>query len=423
MRGRLLMLCAGSCAFAAALAAASLSPPPRALAESASSSLASQLSAQDAEIAQLNAEIAQYEAEIQKAGANKATLQSALASLNLEKSKLEAQINLTQRQISQTHTKIAQLGASISSTADSIDTGQAGLAEDLRSLAESDNEPLVAAILSSDSLGAMWSDIDADITLQGSLRTHIATLRGQKQVLAASQGAAQAEQQTLTSQKEQLTSQQTSLTATAKQKQQLLAETSAQQSQYEKLLAAAKAELASFSTFAANATSKGILENQTSCDAWGCYYNQRDSQWGNRALDGTSYTMKSDGCLVTALAMVMTHYGYAGVTPLTIDSNPADFASYFPANLLVSNVPIGGAIVSRVAVGPSIKKMDAALATGNPLIVGIHAYGGTHYIVFVSGANGHYVMRDPYQPSAKDVPFTQYYQLSEIFSAAKVVLS
>ena len=67
--------------------------------------------------------------------------------------------------------------------------------------------------------------------------------------------------------------------------------------------------------------------------------------------------------------------------------------------------------------------MDAVLATGNPLIIGIHAYGGTHYIVFTSGSKGNYIMRDPYQPNAKDIPFTQYYSLSEIFSAAKVVIS
>jgi hypothetical protein len=32
-------------------------------------------------------------------------------------------------------------------------------------------------------------------------------------------------------------------------------------------------------------------------------------------------------------------------------------------------------------------------------------------------------MRDPYQPNADDVPFTKYYSLSEIFYAAKVVIS
>lgn len=395
---------------------------PRALAQSAPSSLQNELNSQDAQIAALNAEIAQYEAEIQKAGADKATLQSAIKSLNLQKSKLQAQINLTQRQINATHVKITQLGASISDTQDSIDVSQAGLAEDLRSLAANDSQSLVTELLSSDSLGEAWSDIDADMALQGAIESHITGLQSQKQTLASSQKASQAEQKTLTSQEQQLTSQQTSLTATTKQKQQLLVQTSAQESKYQKLLAQAKAELAAFSAFAQNATSKGILSNQTSCDAWGCYYNQRDALWGNAALDGTLYTMKSDGCLVTSLAMVMTHYGYSNVTPVTINSNPSDFAAYFPAELLINNVPIESAIVSRVSVGTSYARMDAVLATGNPLIVGIHAYGGTHYIVFTSGSNGHYMMRDPYQPNAKDIPFSQYYQLSDIFSAAKVVI-
>ena len=58
---------------------------------------------------------------------------------------------------------------------------------------------------------------------------------------------------------------------------------------YEKLLAAAEAELKSFSAFAQNAGGSKLLGNQTVCDAWGCYYNQRDTAWGNDSLDGTKY--------------------------------------------------------------------------------------------------------------------------------------
>ena len=36
------------------------------------------------------------------------------------------------------------------------------------------------------------------------------------------------------------------------------------------------------------------------------------------------------------MAMVMTHYGYRDVTPVTINSNPENFAAYYPAYLLTT---------------------------------------------------------------------------------------
>ncbi|MGH7174916.1 MAG: C39 family peptidase [Minisyncoccia bacterium] len=386
-------------------------------------SLQSQIDAQNTQIAQLTAEIAQYQTEIATAKVNKQTLQNALNSLNAQLAQVKVQAQVTQHQITITNLKITQLGSSIADAQSAIDADSSALAENIRSLVETDDLPPLVQLISSGSLAQAWQDADQVIQVQGGIQGQITALASQKQQLGVAKSQSEAQQATLTAQKQQLTTQQKSISQTASSKSQLLVETSSQEATYEKLLAAAQAELQSFSAFANNAGGKGILYNQTSCDSWGCYYNQRDSQWGNNPLDGTQYTMKSDGCLVTTMAMVMTHYGYSGVTPTTINSNPADFAAYYPADLLVDNVSIAGAAVSRVSVGIRQANMDAVLATGNPLVVGIHAYGGTHYIVFTSGARGKYLMRDPYQPNAKDVPFTQYYSLSDIFYAAKVVIS
>jgi peptidoglycan hydrolase CwlO-like protein len=409
--------CAGVLAYLASLGA------PIANAQTASSSLESQIGAQNAEIAQLTAEIAEYQAQIDTAKANKQTLQNAINSLNAQLAKVKAQASVTQSQINITNLKIAQLGSSIDGAQEAIDADSAALSEDLRSLAESEDQPLLVRLISAGSLAEAWQDADQILQVQDGIQSQVAALEAQKADLAASKSASQQQQATLTAQKKSLSAQQASITQTQSSKSQLLAQTNASEATYEKLLAAAQAELASFSTFAANAGGKGILYDQTSCDSWGCYYNQRDSQWGNDPLDGTQYTMKADGCLVTAMAMVMTHYGYGNVTPVTINSNPSDFAAYYPADLLVNDVPIAGASVTRVSIGTKQANIDAVLATGNPVVVGIHAYGGTHYIVFTSGAKGKYLMRDPYQPDAKDVPFTTYYTLGEIFYAAKVAIS
>ena len=35
--------------------------------------------------------------------------------------------------------------------------------------------------------------------------------------------------------------------------------------------------------------------------------------------------------------------------------------------------------------------IDAMLESGNPVIVGLHAYGGTHFVVLVSGSDGNHI--------------------------------
>ena len=386
------------------------------VAHAATQTLQNQIDAQQSEIAQLNAEIAKYEAAIQQAGADKATLQAAIQSLDLQKQKVQAQVSATQHQINATQLELSQIKADISATQDAVDADQAALASDVRSIQRTDDQPLIVQLFSTGTLADAWNDTDATLQVQSAVQDKVKELQTQEAQLASARAASEAKKSALSTQKQTLTSQQTSLTQTARAKAELLAQTDAKQSNYEQLLAKAKEELASFSTFAANAGGSGLLANQTSCDSWGCYYNQRDTAWGNLPLDGTKYQLKSDGCLVTAMAMVMTHYGYLNVTPVTINANPGNFAVYYPAYLLY-NIVADGVTATRESA-----YIDATLRTGNPVVVGLHAYGGTHYVVLTSGAGGHYLMRDPYIANAKDVPFAAHYSMGQIFSAAKVVI-
>ncbi|HUX80823.1 MAG TPA: hypothetical protein VMV38_00680 [Candidatus Paceibacterota bacterium] len=379
--------------------------------------LQSQLDSNTQAVAQLNQEIAKYEAEIAQAGSDKKTLQSAIDALNLQRKAGKAKILVTQHQIAATQLQIKQLGYTIATTQDAISTGEAALGENIRSLERVDSEPLIMQLFSSENLSQVWIDADNTIQVQSAVQNKVRVLDAQKIALADSQDASKQKQSMLAAQKNVLTSKQQALSTTEKTKSQLLSETAAKESNYQKLLAAAKAELASFSTFATNAGGSGLLANQTQCDAWGCYYNQRDAAWGNDPLNGTHYLLKSDGCLVTAMAMVMTHYGYHDVTPVTINADPGNFAAYYPAYLLLT-ITVDGKTVSRKTA-----TIDAILATGNPVVVGIHAYGGTHYVVLTSGSNGEYRMRDPYIPNATDVSFTAHYSLRSIFGVSKIVIS
>jgi len=413
----IILFVAATIAASATAQTATTTPTTASATANSSSSLQQQLDANDQQIAALNQQIATYQVEIQQAGADKKTLQAAINALNLQKSKVQAQVTLTQYQISATQLQIQQLGGEISDTQQTIAAEQAGLGAELRVLQKAETQPLLVQVLSAGDITQTWSDVNATLQMQDAIEGKMQALQTAADNLTASQAATVQKKATLASQKQSLTSQQQSLVATVQTKNQLLTETSAQESTYEKLLAAAQAQLNSFSAFAQNAGGSKLLINQTDCDAWGCYYNQRDSAWGNDPLDGTKYNLASDGCLITAMAMVMTHYGYKDVTPVTINMNPANFAAYYPAYLLTT-ISVDGATATRKTT-----TIDATLATGNPVIVGINAYGGTHFVVLVSGSKGNYIMRDPYITNGDNISFSANYSMRDIFAIAKVMIS
>jgi peptidoglycan hydrolase CwlO-like protein len=382
-----------------------------------SSGLQSQIDQDNQQIITLNQKINEYEVELKQAGTDKKTLQSAIAILDLQRNEVQAQVSVIQSQINTTQLQIQQLGSQILDAQQNIAAYQNSLALDLVAIYQSDNQPLLYRLLSSGSLSGFWQNYDATVQVQNAIKSNAEQLQTEENTLTTTQSAVQQKKDDLTAQNQSLNSQQQTLGESVESKNQLLAETKNKESNYQKLLAQAEQELQSFSKFTQNAGGDQLLPNETACDSWGCYYNQRDESWGQDSLDGTNYSLASDGCLVTSMAMVMTHYGYRSVTPKTINSNPANFAAYYPAFLLYT-INVDGVTAMRVDTD-----IDTTLATGNPVIIGMNAYGGTHFIVLVSGSKGNYIMRDPYVANGKDINFASYYNLGEIYSITKVSIS
>lgn len=203
-------------------------------------------------------------------------------------------------------------------------------------------------------------------------------------------------------------------------KQNLLSQTQGDEATYQRLLAQAQAQLAGFSRFVTSQGGASLLSGQTVCNDWGCYYNQRDSQWGGLALNGTQYSIASDGCLLTDMAMVMTHYGYKNVTPISINSDPRNFASYEPA-WLNRTIYAAGASASRIS-----SSIDSELSAGNPVIVGISYDSGPlpdHFVTLISGSNGVYQMNDPYLANGNNISFNAHYSMGSIREIDRVVVN
>ncbi len=217
--------------------------------------------------------------------------------------------------------------------------------------------------------------------------------------------------------------QRTNLLAQQKsEKQSLLSQTQNDESKYQSLLAAARAQLAGFASFATS-QGGGLLSGQTHCDSWGCYYNQRDSQWGNVLINGRndcngSCSIARVGCLVTSVAMVASHLGRTDIKPLDIAvSDPSNF-SVGTAMLLKGFISVKGVTINRFSVG---YKLSPDLVKDGPVIVGIN-YGpfDTHFVVIKSYSNGQYIMNDPYQDGGHDKVFTDSYSLGSVFEVDRL---
>jgi len=204
-------------------------------------------------------------------------------------------------------------------------------------------------------------------------------------------------------------------------KDSLLAQTKGQESTYQSLLADAKAKLAGFASFA-DSQGAGLLSGQTHCDDWGCYYNQRDSQWGNALINGQgsgcvgACSISRVGCLITSIAMVASHLGHREILPSDIAFSSPDNFSVGTAMLKRGTIYVKGLAITRTGTTLS----QEAVKNG-PVIVGVY-YGpfGTHFVVIKSYTNGKYIMNDPYTENGHDVPFLDHYSIGQVFEVDRV---
>ncbi len=203
----------------------------------------------------------------------------------------------------------------------------------------------------------------------------------------------------------------------------LLTQTKGQEATYEQLLSQARAQLAGFASFA-DSQGATLLSGQTSCDDWGCYYNQRDSQWGNALINGQGSGCNGPcsvlrvGCLVTSVAMVASHLGHRDILPSDVAfSSPANF-SVGTAMLVKGTIYVKGASINRSTISSSL---SPDMLNNGPVVVGVNSGPfGTHFVVVKSYSDGKYIMNDPYTAGGKDKTFTDFYSLNSVFEVDRV---
>ncbi len=196
--------------------------------------------------AALDAEIAKYQKQLDALGAQHQTLQSSIQTLSVSQSQLLAKIASTQKSINAANLQLAQLGAQIETTEGAIALEKKAVAASLRDMADADDVPLVATIVSADSLASAWTAVDADTQLSAKLQDHTTNLSEAKEALSDEATSVSQKHDELSTLGSSLTTQNKQLTVTKTAKQTLLTQTQSQEAQYQALIAEKKAQEAQF---------------------------------------------------------------------------------------------------------------------------------------------------------------------------------
>jgi peptidoglycan hydrolase CwlO-like protein len=224
--------------------------------------------------------------------------------------------------------------------------------------------------------------------------------------------AKETKQEEIEALKKKLESQKLTLDKQNIEKKNLLTDTQNSEKKYQQLLSDAQRQLAAFRRFVTSQGGASILTGQTHCDSWGCYYNQRDSEWGNQLIGLSSDSLMKDvGCLITSMAMIISHSGKT-LTPGQIAASSEPFFNN-TAYMQQGSWTVNGVTTTRTRLGSSTAQIDSELAAGRPVVVGIYN-GPDHFLVIKEKKDGQYIMNDPFIENGHDMKFTDKYPLSVI---------
>jgi hypothetical protein len=353
---------------------------------------------------ELNKQIAEYEAQIARLNSEANTLSNQIANY-------DAQIKLTSLKIAQTQEKISSLADRISQLDESIDVlSKAFVSRVVETYKIKKLHDPVFMLIASPDLGKAFSNYhyltkiqqaDSDLLLR----------------LGNAQDTYEEEKKSQEKLKKELVVYEEKLNSQKAAKNSLLIQTRNDERRYQALLKEAQEQLLAFKKFVSSQGGASILVGQTRCDEWGCYFNQRDSEWGNMPIGNSNSSMAEYGCLVTSMAMIASHYKKS-IKPSDIALTPSVFfgnTAYMTQGTWVVN----GVTTTRTRVcyscglANTIQKIDSELGAGRPVIVGLYS-GPDHFIVLKGKEGSEYIMHDPFLKDGGNRKFSEKYSVSDI---------
>ncbi len=349
------------------------------------------------QLTKLSQEISQYEQQIQKLKSESSTLSNQIA-------QYDAQIKLATLKINQTEEKISLLGGRIGQLQISLESLSKAFSSRVAYSYKMGrlHEPFLMLLTSKD-LTSAFTSYEYLQRIQESDRNLLVRLQD-AQVTYEVQKKDQVVLQ------KQLSEQKNVLGAQKVAKNVLLQQSRNDEKHYQQLLSEARRQLDALKRFVVSQGGATILQNQTKCNSWGCYYNQRDSLWGNIGLGGSNYSTAEYGCLVTSVSMMASHYG-KNIRPIDIAIDSSNFVPR--TGYLSHSFSVNG--VNVTITNASKDKLDGELAAGRPVIVGLYS-GPDHFIVILRKEGGNYIMHDPFLENGAERLLTDKYSVSNINS-------
>lgn len=348
---------------------------------------------------------------------------------------LNTQIKLTQAKIASTTTQLDKLNVEITDLESRIGNIDYSLIDLTKIFVERVRETYMyrntydAKIIAQSS---GLTDILRNIEYAKKIRDHdrqvLIALEKSRLDFNAQKETKEAKQKEIEALKRKLDADKAALNSQIASKNQLLAETKNDEKRYQTLRQEAANRVAQLANYANSRGGASILSGTTKCDDWGCYYNQRDSQWGNQLIGNSNMTVANVGCLIASAAMVASHYG-RNLTPADIAGSSSPF-EYDTADMRFTWLDsVNGTKVTRSAYSCNgsgcLDTINSELSAGRPVIVRITAanVAGTHFIVLTKREGDNYIMKDPFEPDGNNISFTSKHSLNSITRVDRVTVN
>jgi peptidoglycan hydrolase CwlO-like protein len=353
------------------------------------------------------------------------TLSATIGYLNNQISLTQAKVASTTLELDKLNVEIQDLSGRIESIDYSLDDLTKLFISRVRETYMKPGKFDTAIIAQSSGLPDILRNIEYTKKIRDHDRSILISLEKSRLDASAQKELKEAKQAEIEALKKKLDADKAALNSQIASKNQLLTETKNDEKRYQSLRQEAANRVAQLANYSSSRGGGSLLSGTTKCDDWGCYYNQRDSQWGSKVIGNSDMSMASVGCLVTSAAMVASHYGRS-LTPgdIAASSNPFEYdTADMRFNWLGS---VNGTTVSRSAHSCSgsgcLGIIDSEISSGRPVIVRITAsnVAGTHFIVITKKEGDNYIMKDPFEADGNNISFTSKHSISSITRVDKV---
>ncbi|MDD3486833.1 MAG: C39 family peptidase [Candidatus Moranbacteria bacterium] len=357
------------------------------------------------QIDELEQKAASYRQMIKVNQNKEGALQNQIQLMETQISSLESSINEIQKNIDANQQDIDGLSSQIREKQKEIDGQKVILGQLLQSFYENDQDTLTEMLLKNSSFSDFMNQTEYISQTGSRVDEMLNSIKDAQDSLAQAKKDLEFKNDEQKKQRGDATQKKLSLDSEKSSRRQLLVDTQGQEQKYQDLLERVEQEkqellgdieeLSSERSDALAEVEANIKKPASGLASASWYFSQKDKRWANQTIGYSNTLMKSYGCAVTALSMVLKYHG-VNIDPGTLADQPI-----FYHDLIVWPNAWKGVKLSSTTYHGNVDwdVIDDELKDDNPVIVFVKSTkrGAGHYVV-IHGKDkkGEYVVHDPY---------------------------